>query len=270
MRLIIQTLIFLLTSLAGFSQKSLDCNTKAVQDSLFEKFSERAYRFDMNDDGREEVWDSLLAICPNIAEVYQEKSTKYIRNGDYARAFNFVDKAVLLDSVTWTAYRGFLHCIYTKDYESALIDLQRAERLSPYGNQMDHNYWFYRGLCYLELQSYEQAENAFLRDIKQQRRRVETNDIHFNTLLYLGIVYLEMMEFDKAEKTLKECLQYYEQLPEANYYLARTLKSIGNPGADLYFQKAKQYLLEGYKINEPTEWFVNYPRQISLKEIETK
>jgi tetratricopeptide (TPR) repeat protein len=267
MRLIVQTFILLLTSLAGFSQKSLDCNAKAVQDSLFEKFSARAYQLDMNDKRREEVWDSLLAICPNIAEVYQEKSTKYIRNGDYAKAFDFVDKAVLLDSVAWTAYRGFLHCIYTKNYEKALIDLERAENLSPYGNQMDHNYWFYCGLSYLELGAYEKAETAFLQDIKQQRRRVETNDIHFNTLLYLGIVYLEMMEFDKAEKTLKDCLQYYEQLPEANYYLARTLKSIGNPGADLYIQKAKQYLLEGYKINEPTEMFVNYPRQISLKEM---
>ena len=96
------------------------------------------------------------------------------------------------------------------------------------------------------------------------------NDIHFNSLLYFGILYYLMNEFDKAETYLRDCLQLYEQHPMANYYMAMTLKITGNRQQDIYFEKAKQYMLEGYKMNEPHTFNVNYPRQITISEVEKR
>ena len=49
-----------------------------------------------------------------------------------------------------------------------------------------------------------------------------------------------------------------------------TLKNINNPDAELYFKNAKEYFQQGYKMNEDNEAYVNYPRQISLIEIEKR
>ena len=255
------------------AQPVIDCYSKVVQDSLVHIYEKKASKYGFNHPNHphwEETWDSLLTICPNVAEAYHEKAVPYIRNGDYAKAFEFEEKAVDLDPKRWIAYYAFMNCIFSKNYEKALIEFNRADTLVPNASVMDHTYSFYRGISYLELNELDKAELEFLKDIRQQRRSNEHNDIHFNSLLYLGIVYSEMKEFDKAEKYFRDCLQQYEQLPEANYYLAQTLKIIGNREYSLYFEKAKQYFSAGFRINEPTEMYVNYPRQISEQELAAK
>lgn len=252
------------------AQPVIDCYSKVVQDSLVHIYEKKASKYGFNHPHWEETWDSLLTICPNVAEAYHEKAVAYIRNGDYAKAFEFEEKAVDLDPQRWIAYYAFMNCIFSKNYEKALIEFNRADTLVPNASVMDHTYSFYRGISYLELNELDKAELEFLKDIRQQRRSNEHNDIHFNSLLYLGIVYSEMKEFDKAEKYFRDCLQQYEQLPEANYYLAQTLKIIGNREYSLYFEKAKQYFSAGFRINEPTEMYVNYPRQISEQELAAK
>jgi tetratricopeptide (TPR) repeat protein len=263
-------LSLLLVPLLSYSQQKTDCSSKVVQDSLLEVYSEKAWKFGYNHPDWGTSWDSLIAICPNIAEAYQEKAIPYLKSGDYAVAFGLEDKAVELDPKRWIAYRGFLHCIFTKNYEKALTDFQLAEQIVPNASVMDHTYSFFCGLSYLETGVLEKAEQLFLKDIDQQKRTGKGNDIHFNSLLYLGIVHLEMKEYIEAEKDLKRCLVYYPQLPEANYYLAKTLKVTGHADADMYFEKAKEYFNQGYKMNEDNEAYVNYPRQISLVEIEDK
>lgn len=255
--------------LTGYSQATIDCESQTVRDSLLEMYSQKAWKFGYNHPSWIASWDSLIAICPNIAEAYREKAIPFLKSGAYANAFELEDKAVELDPKSWLPYRGFLHCIFTKNYEKALADFDAAENLTPGASVMDHTYSFFKGLSYLGLSNLPMAEQSFIRDIEQQRKGTG-NDVHFNSLLYLGIVRLEMKKFEMAEKDLRACISYYAQLPEANYYLAMTLKAIGNPDAETYFNKAKQYCQQGYKLNEDNEVYVNYPRQISLAEIEAK
>lgn len=259
-----------LAPVLGYSQTEIDCSSKVVQDSLLEVYSKKAGKFGYNHPIWEASWDTLIAICPNIAEAYQEKAIPYLKSGDYAKAFELEDKAVKIDPKRWIAYRGFLHCIFTKNYEKALTDFQLAEQLVPNASIMDHTYSFFCGLAFLETGDLQQAEKMFQKDIEQQKSRGKGNDIHFNSLLYLGIAQFEMKEFIEAEKSLRECLKYYSQLPEANYYLGMALKAIGNPEGNLYFEKTKEYFNQGYSMNEDNEAYVNYPRQISLVEIERK
>lgn len=262
------TLFISLFTVNGYlSAQHVDCTSKAVRDSLFESYSARAHRYSFLDDAYEMTYDSLLAICPGIAEAYQQKGHPYIANGNYQKAFEFNNKAVELDPARWTGYRGYLHFIYTKNYEKAVDDFLEAEKLTPFGFIQDHSYAFFTAISYMELGEYDKAETYFLKDIAQQKRGEGNNDIHFNTLLYFGILYHLMNEFDQAEKYLRDCLQLYEQHPVANYYLGLTLKITGNNQKAIYFEKAKQYLMEGYKLNEPYT-YVSFPRQITLHEIE--
>ena len=269
-RLTILFLSFLLLKVNGYSQSVVDCKSKVFQDSLVQVYSEKAWKFGYNHPQWQASWDSLLAICPDIAMAYREKAIPYLKNGDYAKAFQLEDNAVELDPESWIAYRAFLHCIFTKNYERALVDFERAEKLVPKAYIMDHTYSFYKGLSYLGLEEYDKAEQALLLDIAQQHEKSGNNDTHFNSLLYLGIVYYEMKEYFIAEKVLKDCLQLYEQLPEANYYLALTFKKTGNAMATQYLEKAKEYLQLGYKINEDNEFYANYPKQISLSDVNNK
>ncbi|WP_221390665.1 tetratricopeptide repeat protein [Dyadobacter sp. NIV53] len=261
---------FLVLPITGFAQNIFDCTSKSVQDSLFPIYSKKARKYTWDDPARELTYDSLLAICPDIAEAYQEKGIPYLANGNFEKALQNNDKAVELDPVRWTAYRGYLHCIYAKNYEKAIADFETAEILTPHSFIQDHSFSFYIALSYMELGNYSKAESYFLKDIAQQSRGEAMNDIHFNSLLYFGILYYLMNEFDKAEMYLRDCLRLYEQHPMANYYMAMTFKVTGNKQQDLYFEKAKQFMQEGYKMNEPHTFNVNYPRQITMSDIEKR
>jgi tetratricopeptide (TPR) repeat protein len=258
----------LLVGGCSFAQ-NIDCSSQTVRDSLFTLYSSKAGQYSFLDDAWEMTYDSLLAICPNIAEAYQEKGHPYVANGNYEKAFEYNNKAVELDPVRWTGYRGYLNFVYTKNYEKAIVDFLEAERLTPNGFIQDHTYAFFMAISYMELGEFDKAETYFLKDIAQQKRGEGKNDIHFNSLLYFGVLYYVMNEFDKAELYLRDCLQLYEQHPIANYYLALTLKVTGNSQKDMYFEKAKQYILEGYKLNEPYT-YVSFPREITLHEVEKR
>jgi len=266
------TLFISLLFLSGqsFAQQLIDCGSKAVQDSLFNIYSKRARNFGFHGSGWDQTYDTLLAICPNIAEAYQEKGIPHLAKGNYEKALELNDKAVELDPHRWTAYRGYLHCIYTKNYGKAITDFESAEKLTPYAFIQDHTFSFFIALSYMELGDYQKAEVYFLKDIAQQKRGEGKNDIHFNSLLYFGILYYLSNDFDKAEVYFRDCLRLYEQHPMANYYMAMTLKITGNRQKDIYFEKAKQYMQEGYKMNEPNSFQVNYPRQITMSEIEKR
>ena len=224
-----------------------------------------------NDSKWELYCDSLIEICPNIAIAYQQKALPYIKNGDYATAFPLENKAVELDAQNYTAYRGFLKCIFTKDYEGAIVDFKRAQHLNPNGFKMDHTYFFYEGLCNLELKNYEEAKENFKRDTLVQQSATPGENLHFNTLLYIGILYYEMKDNYNAKKYLLRCLKQYKELPEGNYYLALLYKNENNSeDYHKYLQIAKRALNTGYSMNEDNTYYAYYPHQITLYEIENE
>jgi tetratricopeptide (TPR) repeat protein len=243
-----------------------------VQDSLIVKYLDKAEElpYIYNDQAWELYCDSVIAICPNIAYAWRQKAIPYIKNGDYAKAFELENRSVALAPEEWTAYRGFLKCIFTKDYEGAIVDFQKAQQLTPNGYEMDHTCFFYEGLCNLELGNYLKAEENFKKDIFIQTGGIKEKekDVHFNTLLYLGIVYFEMNSNDKAKEYLLKSLEIYRQLPEANYYLGLVYKrEKNNELKEKHLSIAKQSRLDGYGLNEDNIFYAYYPHQITLYEI---
>ena len=247
-----------------------DCASQQVQDSLFHNYAQKARTFGPESLGWDTTFDSLLAICPNIAEAYQEKGIRQMFLGNFRKMIAYNDTAVALDPKRWLAYRGYLHCMLAKDYEKAIADLLAAEQLTPNAFTMDHTFSFFIAISHMESGHYQESEKYFQKDIAQQKRGEGRNDIHFNSLLYFGILYYLMNEFDQAERKLSECLQLYEMHPLANYYMAMTLKITGNQRQSVYFEKARQAIQDGYALNEPNLRFARFPRQVSLEDIERR
>lgn len=204
-----------------------------------------------------------------MAVAYREKAIPLIKDGKFAEAFALEDKAVALDPKQWLAYRGFLKCIFAKDYEGALLDFRRADQLTPNGLEMDHTYAFFEGLCYLELGRYPQAAAAFGQDMRQQRGPDGKRSIHFNTQFYVGVLRYKMKQYALADKHLSQCLSAYPQHPDANYYLALVHRAQGHELlAQQHLTLARQALAKGYQLNEDNIYYANYPHQITAYEVE--
>jgi tetratricopeptide (TPR) repeat protein len=245
------------------------CGSKRYQDSLVTKYIENgAHRYSYNDPRWAQCCDSLLAVCPNVAYAYQQKAVPLIKDGKYAEAFALENRAAELDPPKWLAYRGFLKCIFTKDYEGAILDFQQVARLKPGSREMDHTYPFFEGLCNLELGNFQRAEANFKEDIRQQKGPDDRQPVHFNTLFYTGVLYLELKNYAQAKGYLTQCLQAYPQHPEANYYLGLTYQAQGQKeAAQRYLLAAQKALASGYRLNEDNIYYANYPRQITDYEI---
>lgn len=248
-----------------------NCNDRKIKDSLIEKYLDNGAEIYSYDSPQRQLYcDSLISMCPNIGKAYQIKAIPYIKYGDYAKAFPLEDKAVELEPKNFTAYRGFLKCIFTKDYEGAIIDFQKAQQLTPNNYEMDHTYPFYEGLCNLELGNYSIAEENFKKDIFIQTggNIVKQNKIHFNTYLYLGILYYEMKDDERAKENLQRCIAIYQAHPDANYYLGMLYKRGNNSEfKNKYLEIAKQAKIKGYNMNEGNTYYAYYPHQITLYEI---
>ena len=246
-----------------------DCGSKAYQDSLVARYLDRgAHRVSYLSPQWGQYCDSLIAACPNIARAYQQKAMPLIDCGDYAKAMPLMDQAVALDANRYLAYRGFLKCIFTKDYAGALADFRRVAKLNPNGREQDHTYAFFEGACELELGHYKLAETAFAHDMALQRGPAGQGEIHFNTLLYAGVVAARLKQYAPAQTYLQQCLKAYPQHPEANYYLALTYRAQGQPAlARQHLEAAQRALIGGYRLNEDSISYANYPEQITEYEV---
>ena len=248
---------------------AMSCGSKVYQDSLVARYLDRgAHRVSYLSPRWGQYCDSLIAACPTIAYAYQQKAMPLIDCGDYAKAMPLMDKAVALDANRWLAYRGFLKCIFTKDYPGAIADFQRVARLKPNGREMDHTYAFFEGACELKLGHYKLAEAAFAQDVALQRGPDGQGEIHFNTLLYAGVVAARLKQYAPAQAYLQQCLKAYPQHPEANYYLALIYQAQGQPAlARQHLEAAQRALVGGYRLNEDSIFYANYPEQITEYEV---
>lgn len=179
-----------------------DCDSKAYQDTLAARYLDwGTHCISYLSPRWGQYCHSLIAACPNIAQAYQQKAMPLIKCGDHAKALPLVDKSVALDANRRLAYRGFLKCIFTKDYAGAITDFQRVAKLKPNGREMDHTYPFFEGICELELGHYQQAETALALDMTLQRGGDGSGHLHFNTLLYAGVVATRFKRYAPDKNT---------------------------------------------------------------------
>jgi tetratricopeptide (TPR) repeat protein len=254
------------------SAQLVDCANSRVKDSLVMRYisngAERS-RVSYMDPKWQLYGDSILMVCSDVADAYQLKAIPFLKYGDMLNAMPLLDKAVLYDTLQFLPYRAFIKCIFAKDYAGAITDFEESKRHAGNAGVMDHTFALYLGLCYLETGKPSQAVKHFAEDVKTQQTRSGSTDAHFNSWLYQGIALLDLHQLDSAKASLAKCLAIYPQHPEGNYYMAIVHKSLGQPDdASRYMRAAISALKAGYSMNEDNLYYVYYPRQITLYEVE--
>lgn len=206
--------------------------------------------------------DQGLKKDSTVAYLWQQKAMPYFKCKKYEVGMPFLDKAVLYDKQEWLPYRGFMKCIFSKNYKGAITDLEECIKLYGNGYRMDHSYSFYIGLCYLQLNEYAKAEKIlddYVNDIYKNRQQLE----HPTAYFYQGIAKYELKKWDEAIAIFDKAIKIYPEFSDVKFYKAICWLKQGKPKEDVIalIGIAKENAAKGYSINEDNTIYETYPYQ---------
>lgn len=241
------------------------CAQTIHQDSIIEKYIKNAaYTFHYTQQGWMDYVDSALKADSTIPLLWHHKALPYWKTGKYSLAVTCYDKAVQYSRRKYLGRRGFLKCIFQKDYSGAIQDMETAMKEFGYGYENDHSYPFYIALCYLQLSQYEKAREILQNDFDKTISERGESNIHFLDRFYMGVIYYELRNYDRAIIYLNQSMQVYKEFSDAKYYKALCLYEQGN--IDLAKQMARMAKVDydkGYSINEDASFYEPYPYKVN-------
>jgi len=263
-------ILFFLCSLLAHSQTSTETpeEKKArqqaiIQEHVYDGADQINYRYFMKE--YQDFLDAGLKKDSTIAYLYQQKAMPYYMVRKYSLGKKYLDKAVQYDEARWLPYRGFMKCIFSKDYEGAIEDLELC--IEKYGNnyEMDHTYAFYLGLSYLMINEFEKASEIFKKDIENQI--AERTEAHFLDWFYYGMSLYEQQKWEEAIQCFDNSLDVHDTFAEALLFKTLSKLRLGHPEKELQdmYSKAVENGKKGNTINETNASFEKYPYQIDWK-----
>lgn len=207
--------------------------------------------------------DSALAITPWRAYFWQQKSMPLSKQMKHDLAKPYLDSAVKYDPAAYLPYRGFLRCIFSRDYIDALQDFYASKKVNGNSGVMDHPYDFYIGLCHLQLNHFDSARYYIHKCIEEKRRTAGADWVHYLHWFYEGITWFEQEHYNKAITCFDSSLRLNPYLPEDYYYTGICLARKGDKRTALdYVTKADSLIKRGYFINEDNARYETYPYQV--------
>jgi tetratricopeptide (TPR) repeat protein len=262
------TTISVLIGLNCFSQtapKELT-DKKSKQDAIIKEHLENgAWQHMMFSKEWQDEIDLGLKKDSTIAYLWQQKAMPYFKLRKCEIGMPFIDKAVVHDAQRWQPYRAFIKCIFAKTYKDAIIDFEDC--IKKYGNnyEMDHTFGFYLGLCYLQLNEYQKAEQLLKQyndDIFKNRQGLE----HPTALFYYGIAKYELQKWEEAIIEFDRALKQYPNFSDVKFYKAMCLIKINKEKeAMTLLDEGKSDAEKGYTINEDNTVYEKYPYQVIWK-----
>lgn len=205
--------------------------------------------------------DAGIKKDSTIAYLWQQKAMPYFKARKYEVGMPLLDKAVLLDEKRWLAYRGFIKCIFSKNYKEAIKDFEVCIEKYTNSYEMDHTYAFYIGLSYLQLNEFKKAESVFKKDIEEQQNKFK--EAHYLDLFYYGISKYEQQKWQEAIDEFDKSLKQYPQFSDVELYKAICLAKLDiKEEASLLLKKAKKDAETGYTINEDNAIYETYPYKV--------
>ncbi|WP_447635287.1 tetratricopeptide repeat protein [Flavobacterium microcysteis] len=254
---IITTLVLLLTFSVGFSQT----NREIIIDTYL---TNGAYKHHYTTHGWEDNINQGIKKDSTIAELWQNKALPYWKMKKYDVAVSCYDKAVFYDRKNYLGRRGYLKCIFQRDYKDAIADMEAAEKEFGYGYQNDHSYPFYISLCYLQLNEFKKAEQVLQKDFDKTIKERGKTWIHFLDLFYMGIIQYELRKYDNAISYFDKALAEYSEFSDAEYYKGLCLIQKGDKSnAEAIMLKAKKDFERGFTINEDDSFYEPYPYKVN-------
>jgi tetratricopeptide (TPR) repeat protein len=240
----------IIISSSSFSQKE-------KQGSVIEKYVRNgAYKYHYTQQQWMDYIDSALAVDSTIALLWHHKALPYWKTRKYALAVACYDKAVQYDRRRYLGRRGFLKCVFQKDYEGAIPDMEAAMKEFGYGYENGHSYPFYIALCHLQLGRFEKAREVLQADFDKITVEQGEDAIGYLERFYMGIIYYELRNYDRGILWFNLSMQKYERFSDAKYYKALCLYQEGDiPLAKEMATIAKADYDKGYSFAEDSSFY---------------
>jgi len=233
------------------------------KDSIVESVMFSLTKYGINSQKRRAALDSVIQKYPTIANFYQQRAMPLYKEDKDELGYPFLKKAAELDPQKYLDYKGFMECIFSKNYKTAIGDFEKYSEMFGEGYVMDHTYYFYIGISYLQLNEFEKAKIYLDKSIAQIEKNSGQEWIHHLDLMYLGVANMELGDCENAIKTFDVALSKYPSFGDVKYYKAICLSKLWEKGAaKALFQEAKEDILKGNTINEDNVVYERYPYQV--------
>ncbi len=254
----------LLMIFSSFAQN--DSILKAKKEKYITK--EYWHTFSYNSAEWQMYLDSALAIEPKNTRLWQQKSMPNFKSGKYYDGMRFLNKAVELDTLAYLGYRGFMKCVFMKDYGNAIIDLKAIYKKRPIDQTMDHSYPFWIGISYLKLNKLDSADYYLGLSINNALLKGK-EAVHYVDWFYWGLTKFKQKKYKEALSYFENAMAQNSHFPDVEYYKAMVLLQINQKEeAKALLVQAKANIANGYRMNEDNESYANYPYQITTFEVD--
>jgi len=162
---------------------------------------------------------------PNNGMVWREYGVPYLKRGFAAEFETYYAKAVELDPLAWTGWRGYLYLYFYRDYERAIADFDVTDKLTPevvdYPQSLSVDYM--RGISYLMLEDYDNALDFFERHFKHESETTGIEYIGSNSFVYKGLTHWKRGEIDLALSVFEEGMKHNKNNADLMYWTAKLL-----------------------------------------------
>lgn len=262
----IATILFMALCLSSYAQPNCQAflykgDTIKYKACIEAEKSDKYYQFAKE---FQQILDQALSIDPTFAYAYREKSTAYLKSGDFITWKQLIDKAVEYDPEGQLGYRGWCRYQFFRDYKGAIRDIELLDNLVDYdiGNSINGDYHLHiaRALCYKAIGNSDTAIHIIENQLADSNYFVGLYDY-----LHLGVLYLEKGKYENAINALNQ-QQTYNDIAENQYYLALALKAQGNmDGYIMHLQSAQNKYLQEYRMFDP---YTEMADKIYMKDID--
>lgn len=219
---------------------------------------------------RQVYLDSALSITPKNAYLWQQKAMPLFKMHKYEIGQPYLDSAVKYNPKKWLDYSGFMKCIFSKNYRSAIADFEAARALNGNAGVMDHPYDFYEGLSYLQLNMFDSCIYYIDKCIQYKTKANGSEWVHPLHWFYEGIAWYEKEDYTQAIRCFDSSLSLYKNFADVQYYKALCLSRSGREEESLVLMKeGRENMRKGYTLTEDSIIYELYPYQVTTKKFDS-
>lgn len=217
---------------------TLQYNACKLVENIDENYSQFSQEF-------QEQYDKAIQICPNFAYAYREKSTAYLKSGDFITWKELIDKAVQYDLEGNLGYRAWCRYQFFRDYKGAIEDIEKLNNLVKYdigySSNGDYHLNIAKAICYSAINQKQKAIKIFNSQLNSKNYSAGLYDYY-----QLGVTYYEVKDFVNALKAFEKQSKINE-FADNEYYRCIVYKTLQNKKA---YKKYKGPALELYAKNK--------------------
>lgn len=200
---------------------------------------DKALEFQQGSKAQQELLDKAIALDPNFAFAYFEKSIGFLKRGFLTQGLSILNKAVALKPLDYLCYRAYWYWQY-RNYDLCIKDLEtyyampKAYLQFTPGGEKDMR--IILGLAYAKKGDYKKGIKTITNCINSYKTE---DDFGFADYHSLGVLYVKNKQYNKAITTFNKQIEINKDMVDTYYYLGLAYKGLNDSiKAEDYFKLA--------------------------------